>query len=107
MRRMYKRGDGTVAQIAELFGAQFNTTYRAIHGLSYAVVDATEAPARMDRRTPLTAEIVAEMRRASKQGMLNREIARICGVTQSCVSNAVTGRTWRSADALEPPRPKR
>jgi len=50
-----------------------------------------------DPRTRLTAEIVRECRALVAAGARNRDLARRFGVSESAMSNAIHGKSWRAA----------
>ncbi len=53
----------------------------------------------------LTPAMVIEARRAAKQGVANREIAKQFGVKEQTLYSAVTGQTWSYLNNIEAPAP--
>lgn len=108
-RRAYRRNEATIAQLARRYGVGWNTMQRAILGVTYPEANPLEPPvtragmplppaaeeAAVDRRR-LTPKRVAAARRAVAAGRATiADLARRYGVSESALSAAVHGLTWK------------
>jgi hypothetical protein len=105
MRREYKNGGVTVADLAMQCGVSYDAARAALTGASYKQTDEIEAPVeiRAHESRSLSPELVGEMRMNYRAGATISKLSAEFDVHPNHVRDALSGRSWNCVDAVEPP----